>query len=319
MSLQLEAYLKTHTLDNIPSLNKEQLRQLIGALFQLRSTFISNPEKFSALLIQLNETLGYILFEAVMRSNLNEVMGVSQILGWVENGADIWPLIEPNMRSFFESLKVDLEKEHSRVPIIGVVGKIASGKGTVAEILSQEYDVLSFPFSDRLRAVALAFGFTPTYTRSQLREINDLLKPMFGKHIFVQWTLMTANRMSQALHKPSLIVVDGFRSVEETDWFLAQPNTHLVAIVSDNDPGIDRNIRFERQRSRLRGGPSGEDSLSMDRFLDDDKIESAWIDPVIALAREKGIVIFNSGSRVDLEQEIQVKLSDVLRQVIIER
>ncbi len=189
------------------------------------------------------------------------------------------------------------------------MGKIASGKGTVATILGKEFDVMSFPFSDRLRAISLAMGFVPPYKRGELRQINDLYKPTFGNQIFVEWTMMMAGRMSQSLHVPEIIVVDGFRSAEEAEFFLSQKNTYLVAIVASENEEEDRQIRFERQKIRQRGE---EDSSNMREFLKDDKIENNWIQPVIDLARQRGIVIVNNGSLEDLSTKIMAALKDNL-------
>lgn len=115
--------------------------------------------------------------------------------------------------------------------------------------------------------------------------------------------------MTQLLHRPEIIVPDGFRSAEEALYFLDQPNTHLVAIVADDDETIDREIRFNRQEKRSRGA---EDSPTWKAFLRDDNIEGAWIEPVIHLAREQGIVIINNGGLDDLEKNVMSGLRNIL-------
>jgi len=90
---------------------------------------------------------------------------------------------------------------------------------------------------------------------------------------------------------------------------LDQPNTHLIAVVADEDENKDRQIRFERQRGRRRGE---EDSLTLDRFAADDEIESKWIQPVIELARQRAMVLVNNGGLDDLSQKILVGLEGIL-------
>lgn len=295
--------------DNLNELDKGALNEYLGALFLARETLKLHWKDGSEDLSSFDTVMSAAIMIAADRRGLSILMGEAQLLGWVNNGADILPLIEARLRAHYESLKPGNKEKLSNVPIIGVVGKIASGKGTVANILNKTYDVSPFPFSDRLRAVALTMGYSPPYTRKQLRTINDIYKPSFGNQVFVEWTLIRAARMAKSLHIPQLIVPDGFRSVEEAEFFLSQPNTHLVAIVASKDIEEDRKIRFERQKRRRRGL---EDSGDMKEFVEDDKIESAWIDPVIELARNKGRVIINDGTLEDLSMTIMRSLEDIL-------
>ena len=298
--------------NNLAELDATALNNYLGALFLLRETIESSCEDGSEDLAAFDVILSGVLMTAVNRRGLSSVMGHTQLLGWANNGADILPIIKPRLRLYYESLKPGNEEKLANIPVIGVVGKIASGKGTVAETLDQNFDVMSFPFSDRLRAIALMMGFRPPYTRKQLRTINDIYKPAFGNQIFVEWTLIQAARMAESLHVPQIIVTDGFRSVEETEYFLNEPNTHLVAVIASHDVEEDRRIRFQRQRNRKRGA---EDSLTMADFMKDDKVESAWIDPVIALAKDKGKVIINNGDLDDLSSNMMSALASVLSNI----
>jgi len=297
---------------NLAGLDAEALNDYLGALFSLRKTLESYWGDESEDLAGFDVVMSRALMIAIDRKGLSSVMGQAHLLGWVDNGADVFRIVEPSLRAYYESLKPGNEEKLSNIPVIGVVGKIASGKGTVAEILGKNFDVMSFPFSDRLRGIALAMGFRPPYTRVQLRTINDIYKPAFGNQIFVEWTLIQAARMAQSLHVPQIIVTDGFRSVEETEYFLKEPNTHLVAILASPNMQEDRGIRFQRQLERKRGA---EDSLTMAKFMKDDEIESNWIDPVIALAQERGGVIINDGDLDDLSSNVMSALTGVLSNI----
>jgi dephospho-CoA kinase len=298
---------------NISELDAGTLNNYLGALFLDRETLRVHWGKNSSDLAAFDSIMSAVLMHAIDRRGLSQLMGEAQMLGWVENGADIIPIIEPHLRAHYENLKVGNKEQLSNIPTIGVVGKIASGKGTVAETLSRDYDVISFPFSDRLRSLALAMGYRAPFTREQLRTINDIYKPAFGNQVFVEWTLIQAARMTQSLHVPQIIVPDGFRSVEETEYFLNQPNTHLVAIIASHDTETDRQIRFQRQKNRHRGS---EDSLTMEKFMKDDEIESIWIDPVVELAKQRGRVIINDGDLEDLSRKVMSELEDLLPVII---
>jgi hypothetical protein len=290
-------------------MDRQMLNRCLEGLFSCRHTLVAQGSSSEAVLSALDLVLSYGLMEACNRRDLTQIMMEAQMLGWVDNGADILPLIEPQLRLTCESLKPDNPEKIAQIPLIGVVGKIASGKGILAESLSQQYDVAAFPFSERLRSIALAMGFHPPYTRHQLREINDIYKPTFGNQIFVEWTLILAAKRAASLHFPDLIVVDGFRSVEETEYFLNQPNTHLVAVIASRDEAEDRQLRYQRQLQRHRGH---EDSATFERFMVDDGIESAWIDPVIKLAQDRGQIIYNNGSLEEFRRNIFQALAPIL-------
>lgn len=294
---------------SLHELDATALNRFIGSLFFLRETLRSR-EIDPAELKQFDQMLASALMIAVERRGVDQVMGCAQVLGWVNNGADILSLIEPLLRLKYESFKLADKEKVAQIPIVGVVGKIASGKGTVASLLSENYDVLSFPFSDRLRALALTMGLRPPYTREQLRKINDIYKPAFGKQIFVEWTLAMALSQATNLHLPELIVVDGFRSKQEAEYFLQMPNTHFIAVIADDDIEIDRQIRFERQEARNRGR---EDSPIKEKFLLDDMVESDWIDPVIQLARERGVVIYNNATLEDFSAKVMGAVSTMMK------
>lgn len=293
------------------NLNDEKLTgDYLGALFLLRETLSTYWPEGSKDLQQFDAILSAALMNITSMIGAENIRNQAVSLGWVNNKTDITPLIDNPLVSPSEILTLDSKETLSNIPIIGIVGKIASGKGIVAEILSGQFDVLSFPLSDRLRSIALTMGFTPPYTREQLREINDIYKPAFGKQIFVEWTMSKAARIAQ-LNTPQIIVVDGFRSVTETEFFLSQPNTHLAAIVASDNPDEDREIRFQRQLERRRGK---EDSLTPEAFRRDDQIESDWIDPVIELARTEGLIIMNDQNLDILQTTMMATLSGVLPQ-----
>lgn len=292
------------------NLNEKLTSNYLGALFLLRETLSTYWEKGSEDLQQFDAILSAALISIANVVGPNNLRNQAISLGWVNNETDITQLTQSLLVNPSKILTLGNKETLSDIPIIGIVGKIASGKGIAAEILSQQFDVLPFPLSNRLRSIALTMGFTPPYTREQLRTINDIYKPTFGKQIFVEWTMSKATRIAK-LNNPQIVVVDGFRSVTETEFFLNQPNTHLAAIVASNNPNEDRQVRFQRQKERRRGK---EDSLTLEEFMKDDQIESAWIDPVIELARKKGLIIINDRNLDILQTTMMTTLRGVLPQ-----
>lgn len=291
--------------ENIDANTLDTYLQTLFLLRQtLRDTWGNDSEDFKAFDCLLASTL----MIAIRQSSLDQLMNKAQSSGWVKNGIHILPIIARELEAYYDSLKS--KETLSKIPIIGVVGKIASGKSEVAATLSNfNYNVMFLPFSDRLRDIAVTMGSNPPYTRGELRDINDIYKPAFGNQIFAQQTMTMASRRAKASDAPDVIVVDGFRSPEEAEYFLGLENTHLIAVVASDDEEKDRKIRFERQKLRKRGT---EDSLTWEGFLHDDKIESDWIEPVIAIAKEKGHIIVNDGNQINLAGRILNTLGAIL-------
>lgn len=180
------------------------------------------------------------------------------------------------------------ENTSHQVPMIGVVGPISSGKGTIGENLKSKFGGTHLPLSDRLREVSLARGGDKTFPRSVLREVNDALKPVYGNDIFVRWTIDIAQRQAQR-HNYPVVSMDGFRSLEEAQTF-KNAGGILIGVTASQQ------VRFERLVARGRVGDDGWDS-----FIESDSIESEWINPILEIC---DYVIDNNGDETQLEQQV---------------
>lgn len=270
-----------------------QLNTLKG-LFNFRNSLAS--ENTSSEEIALVEVaLGEWLYARSERQGIDQTIGECFLLGMVDNRADVLKLLEPKIRDIDQKKSNELLDDF---PIIGIVGRIASGKGTVGQIFKCHYDSFHFPFSNQLRQHALIEGYTPPFSRAQLRKIDSELKPRLGKQVFVDWTLQAARRMAKNLHLPQIVSVDGFRSIEETQWFLEQPSTSLIAVVASLDQQEDIQLRYERTLTRMR---EGEDPPTFEAFCVNDSIEGDWIDPILKLAEHTFV---NKGNVDELEEEV---------------
>ncbi len=170
--------------------------------------------------------------------------------------------------------------------LLGVVGRVASGKGTVGRLLETHYHFTHHVLSDRLREVGLLYGQRPPYERGFLRKINDIYKPIFGKQIFVAWTLTFIRTFSDTVRHS----LDGFRSVEEATYFLSQGGS-LIGVHADQQ------IRYKRLLERNRAN----DSVTWEDFQETERIEGVWIDPIFPLTSK---TINNNGNLTDMEHQM---------------
>jgi dephospho-CoA kinase len=185
--------------------------------------------------------------------------------------------------------KQSIERETQKsTPMIGIVGHISSGKGTVGDILQKKFNSMHFPLSNRLREMSFSLGGDTAFPRETLRDINDIIKPTFGMDAFVNLTIPIAQRMARQKKLP-LVTLDGFRSLEEAQSFQKQGGI-LIGIE------VTQKTRYERLVTRNRAGDD-----DWEKFLVSDAKESAWIDPIFAICDYR---VTNEGTPEQLEETI---------------
>ncbi|HVT01157.1 MAG TPA: AAA family ATPase [Patescibacteria group bacterium] len=174
--------------------------------------------------------------------------------------------------------------------VIVIVGPIASGKGTVVEIL-KEKGYVPYSFSDRIKEEIKSRGME--ITRFTLNQVSNDLRQTLGTNILA---IRNAEKIDQ--ENPELVVVDGARNPEEIKFLQEKYNAKVLGLSANQE------TRYERLRKR---GLVNE-NLTLEQFkeLDDrennQKDEHAQqIGESIKLANE---VLDNNGTIEDLKKEV---------------
>ena len=175
--------------------------------------------------------------------------------------------------------------------IIGLTGRNASGKGTVASFLKKSsfvYHSLSDTLREELKTRKLEEN------RDNLIMIGNSLREDGGPGILAD--LMISNLTSLENH-----IVDSIRNPLEVKSLRREYDNHIFSLISiDAKP----EIRYERLKQRDRIG----DSSSWKEFLAQEKLEESSSDPnkqqLFATINEADHHIDNSGSLSDLENKI---------------
>lgn len=171
--------------------------------------------------------------------------------------------------------------------IIGLVGLIACGKGTVAKYIAEKYQAGTYRFSTILRDV-LKRIYLPE-SRDNMINLSETLRQTFGQNILAK--VITDDVVNDP---KEVIVVEGIRRLEDIEYLKQLPNFTLVEI------SADPKIRY--QRLTARGENSDDETKTYEQFLEDhQKSTEITIPTVIELATEH---IFNNGSRDELAQQI---------------
>ena len=133
--------------------------------------------------------------------------------------------------------------------VIGLVGSLCSGKGTVADHLKYlgfSYEILS----DRVREEARARGLE--ITRTILQDIGNELRETFGGQILVERTLPLI------IDKRSNLVIDSIRNPDEIDY--------LRDVLGATIIGIDAPREIRLQWYLARAKERGEDGTTSEDF-----------------------------------------------------
>ncbi len=156
--------------------------------------------------------------------------------------------------------------------ILGLVGPIASGKGTVAKYLQEKQGANVYKFSTVLRDVLQRLHLD--VSRKNLQDISTILRKSFGEDILAK-TIAEDTEKDQG----SLVVVDGIRRWADITYLNKKDNFILVGV--DADP----KIRYQRLIKRKEN--EGDSSKTYEEFLkDQDQEADAEIPEIINSASE---------------------------------
>lgn len=132
--------------------------------------------------------------------------------------------------------------------VIGLVGPIASGKGTIAEFLKSKGFVY-YSLSDVVRDEATRRGLE--LSRKNLQDVGNDLRERFGGAVLVE-------RLAELISKQEFVVIDGIRNPQEIEAIKTDFGGKIVAITAYKNRRLERYIKRAQTR--------GEDSASKGAF-----------------------------------------------------
>ncbi|MEI6731768.1 MAG: nucleoside monophosphate kinase [archaeon] len=122
--------------------------------------------------------------------------------------------------------------------IVGLVGGMGSGKGTVANILVKEYGFIKLVFSDVLREELEKDG--KEFTRQNLQDLGDELREKHGRGALAKVLL---NKVKPGQN----YVIDGFRNPGEVLEFRKRDEFFFIGVDSTMENRFKRvNTRTEK-------------------------------------------------------------------------
>lgn len=171
--------------------------------------------------------------------------------------------------------------------VIGLVGRLASGKGTAARYLAERHGAAIVRYSDSLREGLGIFDLP--VTRENMQDLSTVLRQRFGENVLARAVARRAR-----LAGDSLVVVDGVRRLTDIEGLGDLPGFCLVAL------DLDQRVRFERCVARNEN--EGDAAMPFQRFQERDTSEAEeQIPEVMAHAK---FTVDNSGTVEQLYAEL---------------
>lgn len=171
--------------------------------------------------------------------------------------------------------------------VLGLVGEMASGKGTISDYLAKKYNASCFKFSSPIRDVLERLHIE--VNRRNLSETTTSLRKIFGED-FLVYTLIKDIKND----KNNIIVIDGFRKLSEVRLFYNIPGFILIYITADEK------IRYERLTKRTEN--RDDNNKTFNDFKKDHKRKTEIDIPKIG--KKADFVIDNKNSTRELYKKI---------------
>lgn len=141
--------------------------------------------------------------------------------------------------------------------IIGITGLMASGKGTAAKYIVEQYGASSHRFSTMLRDTLDRY-YLP-HTRENMVIVSEIMREYFGQDILAKVMAEDAKNDTS-----DIVVIEGIRRMADITHLQVLPNFILVRIVAEPE------TRFARLS--IRGENADDSTKTYEQFIRDHEL-----------------------------------------------
>jgi len=175
--------------------------------------------------------------------------------------------------------------------VVGLIGRIASGKSVVADHLVRERKASYYRFSDVLRDLLLRLH--KPNTRENLQDMGLALRKVFGDGVLAE-TLRRDIEEDQS----DLIVIDGIRYLDEFNMVRSLDGIIIYVTAPEK-------VRYERAVGRATRGEAG---ISLEEFRRSEAKKTERL--IDKLGAKADYVIENTGSIEDVKNRVDGILAE---------
>jgi dephospho-CoA kinase len=181
--------------------------------------------------------------------------------------------------------------------IIGVTGKIGSGKEVVSEYLKSKYDFTHYSARNYITAEVLKKNL-PVNRQTMISVANEIRASKHPGFIIEElYNMAVVNKKDS--------VIESIRTLGEIETLKSKGSFYLLGIE------VDQKIRYERIVLRN----SETDRISFEQFKKDDDLESTSGDPnkqnITACIKKADYVLNNSGTFEELYKQVDESIEKI--------
>lgn len=143
--------------------------------------------------------------------------------------------------------------------ILGIVGDLAAGKGTICKYLLEKYGTPSYRFSTMLRDMLDRIYVDKS--RENLQQLSTFLREHFGQDVMSR---VIAEDVKRDPH--DIIAVEGVRRPTDITYLEKNPGFHLIYITADP--------KLRHERLVKRNENPGDNTKTFEEFLHDEQAEA---------------------------------------------
>lgn len=187
----------------------------------------------------------------------------------------------------------------SKKVVIGVAGKLASGKGTVTKYLVETYHAEKTRSSDPLRETLDIFDIPQS--REHLDSLSTFLRSTYGENTI-------ANAVARVLRQASaeVVIFDGMRRLVDIETIRSFEHSLFIYVHAEQP------LRYQRCKGRNEN--VGDDTMSFDVFREKDDEEPQQ--QIEALREYADIIIDNNGDlpalMKQIHEQIDIQIANLL-------
>ena len=183
----------------------------------------------------------------------------------------------------------------SKKVIVGIAGKLASGKGTVTKYIVENYAADKTRSSDPLRAVLDIFDVPQS--RENLDALSTFVRSTYGEDTIAR----AVARVLRESHA-QVAMFDGMRRLVDVETIRSFEHSLFIYVHAD------QKLRYERCKQRNEN--VGDDVMSFEEFAEKDDDEPQQ--QIEALREYADVVIDNNGDLDGLMKQIHEQIDTVI-------
>ncbi|MFA6424065.1 MAG: AAA family ATPase [Candidatus Magasanikbacteria bacterium] len=178
--------------------------------------------------------------------------------------------------------------------ILGFVGDLASGKGTICRYLKEKYGVNAYRYSTMLRDVTKRL-YIPE-SRENLQLLSKILRENFGQDLMSKVIALDVENDSN-----EIVAVEGIRRPTDITYLEKMPGFNLIYITADSK------TRWERLVKRSEN--PGDSEKSYEQFLQDEQAEADIL--IKELGQKAKYTLTNDGTFEEFYQAMENILAEL--------